>query len=137
MSSDYRLGKPKSKKITLADIDEKYLPQWYVEMRKDKNLIIDGNVAAQALEAALNIKQAEKERKLEVKRHEEQQRLMVEREKKQKEESELLEKLGRTRPERQLMMLLTGRRDTCDYCHVMETAEFYGHTTQCPIKTGY
>jgi DNA anti-recombination protein RmuC len=63
MSTDYRLGKPQSKKITLADIDEKYWPEWFVEMRKDERLIIDDKVAAQALEAALNNKQSRERQK--------------------------------------------------------------------------
>jgi hypothetical protein len=136
MSTDYRLGKPQSKKITLADIDEKYWPEWFVEMRKDKNVIIDEKIAARAVEAALNNKQAEKDRKLEAKRQEEERRIMAEREKQQREESKRREEYRRHLPERQLDMLLSGRRHTCSHCHHLEYAEFFGHGKSCPIQTG-
>ncbi len=61
--SIYSSSKPKEKKITLADIDQKYWPQWFVEIRNDKNAIIDDNVAANALVAALNNIQNEKNAK--------------------------------------------------------------------------
>jgi hypothetical protein len=134
--TDYRLGKPKSKKITLADIDEKYLPEWFVEMRKDEHLIIDGNTAAQTLEAALNNKQAEQQRKLEATRHEEEQRRMAEREKQQREESKRQAEAYSRLPERQLEMLLSGKRSTCSYCRRRQYAEFFNHGKDCPVQTG-
>jgi hypothetical protein len=120
-TTDYRYTKnekPQSKKITLADIDEKYLPQWFVEMRKDEHLIIDGNTVAKALEAALNNKQAEKNVKLEAKRHEEEQRQMAEYQKKQRQESELRAEARRQVPESQYRRFVSGelQYSTCYGC---------------------
>jgi hypothetical protein len=140
MSTDYRLDKPKSKKITLADIDEKYLPEWFVEMRKDKQLIIHDNVAAQAIEAALNMKRLEQERKLEAKRDEEQRRIMAQREKQETErrEQERARKAEYLKhlPEKQVEMIFSGKRDKSGCCDTTKYAEFYGHSTLCKNTAG-
>src|SRR5690349_16345136 len=88
MSIDYRLGKPISKKITLAEIPKKYWPEWFVEMRKDENLVIDGITATKAIEAALNRMEREKQAKIDAKHDEEEKRLMKEHEKQTKERYE-------------------------------------------------
>jgi hypothetical protein len=134
--TDYRLGKPKSKKITLADIDEKYWPEWLVEMRKDKQLIIHDNVAARAIEAALNMKRLEQERKLEDKRDEEQQRRMAEREKQQAEEREQRLKAAAKEPERQFQNLVSGINRRCATCRMPHRYESVCWNPRCEAPLG-
>jgi hypothetical protein len=137
MSIDYRLGKPKSKKITpIADIPEKYLPEWYLELRKDRNLVIDGITAMKAVEAATNRMEAEKQAKLDAKRYEEEQRLMEQQQKQEAERRKQREEYRNHLPQRQLEMFLTGKRHQWPCCHRFKQAEFFNHSKTCDYPTG-
>ena len=75
----------------------------------------------------------EEKAKFDAKRQQEEQRIMAEREKQRKEQEEQSSEAYSTLPERQLQMLLSGRRSICSYCHLRQHAELFTHGADCPI----
>jgi hypothetical protein len=136
MSTDYRLGKPKSKKMSLADIPEKYWPP------RAKGP--DGKEIpwAETLEVyqyimtyATNTMRAEKEAKLEAKQREEEQRIMTERQKQQREERKRRMKAAGKEPERQLRKFASGISYACYGCHIPLRAEYSCVNPNCQVHS--
>lgn len=127
--------KPKSKSISAAELDLDVRSTLNID---DPNIFIpeDPHLINLAVQRAANEKENQRQAKLEAKRQEEERRAMEEREKQEIERHKLEQKQRTNLPERQLQMFLSGERRTCTHCHRVEYAELYGHSTNCPIRTG-
>jgi hypothetical protein len=121
-------SKSEAEKIDYNEIS-KYLPE---PPSDDPNTILDDSVIKQRIESALNAKRAEEDAKLRAKEREKELLDMERYEKQQKEQSKREAEYRARLPERQLQMLLSGKRSTCSFCHMRQRAEFFGHTNQCP-----
>jgi hypothetical protein len=127
--STYSSSKPKPRELP-ADIDARSLLGI-----TDPSIIISDADMARAVEIYYYQKETKQKDKLDAKRREEERKAVERYELQQKERREREQK-GPTLAQRQKRMILSGKRDTCNYCHLPENGEWYGHSALCPVKTG-